>query len=191
MDPSKRFEFHLDHNRVWWKIKLTLGILLFNSLATLMIIAIACYAVGEAELRNIVKSYIADNRKIYLSELNSSNILRVIRYFCIDIPILEEYMFRYPFILLLKNHLRVRLWRDLTNASIITLALALGLLWGYGHDNLYASIPIFVSSIPLYWLVAKTRCLWPSIACHAASNFLLYILAQFLIYEGVLERIVP
>ena len=190
MDPPKRFEFHLDNNKLWWKLKLTFGVLLFNSLTALTIVAIAYYALGEVKLMSIVKSY-TDDRKIYLSEFNLNNFLLVIRYCCVENPILEEYMFRYPFILLLINHLRVKLWYNLTNITIVILTLGMLTLWTADHGNIFVSIPLFISGIPLYWLAGKTRCLWPSITCHAASNFLLYILAQFLIYKGILEQIIP
>ncbi|MDP3696968.1 MAG: CPBP family intramembrane metalloprotease [Candidatus Taylorbacteria bacterium] len=192
MDPPKKFEFHLDSEGLfWWKLKMTSLVFWFNSIVALLLMTIAYYTLDEETIFQIVREY-ANNSKLIFGELNWTNFLLFSYYYCILSPVTEELIYRYPIILLLKKNFSVKLWsHSLTKVSILLIILLLNSLWGYSHiwtpiqslqKNYYHLIPPFLVGFPLYWLVIKTRTLWPAILCHGALNFSLYFLVQLMIY---------
>lgn len=191
--PQKKFEASFDYETLLKNLKLTLWVLLLNSALVLTIIAFAYFALDNDQINEIIRN-LKNSQTIYFSELNLANLLIIIINSSLNTAILEESLFRYPVLILTKNNFRIRIKYDITIFVIILTAFFLNYLWANGLmiGNLRISyshpIPwlIFITGLPLYWLIAKTKTLWPAILCHASSNFLLYLFAQTLIYLGIL-----
>lgn len=190
MDPPK-FKFRLDFDDTLPKLKSLLLVLAINSLIVSGLIAAAYLVLDNHEISRILKTT-KDTYKIYFTDPTVGNILILIKTDIIQLPVMEEFLFRYPILCLIKNNLRLRLKYDLTKYLLAINILILNTVWTWGHDLPFDnSLPIFLSGLPLYWLVIKTKCLWPSILCHAFSNFSLYLFTQTLIYFGILTKITP
>lgn len=195
MTPLKNFEFYLHFDNFKKKIKLTLAILCLNSLIILVLMALTYLVLDSKQIDQIVARL--QWKKIYFYQLNMGNLLIVLRDYGFTGPILEEFLARYPVLMLIKSNLKIRIKYDLTMFFIILTALSLNLIWTngliienfnivFGHPH--SSIPVFISGIPLYWLVIKTRSLWPAIVCHGASNVILYFFAQALLYFELIPK---
>jgi membrane protease YdiL (CAAX protease family) len=145
----------------------------------------------EKTILKLVSDY-ASNHKIIFAERNWTNFLLFSYFYCISAPIIEEFTQRYPIVLLLKKNFRIKLLGyDLTKVAILLTVFLLNSLWSYSHiwaftssftKNYYHLLPPFLVGFPLYWLVIKTRTLWPAILCHGALNLSLYFLVQLLTY---------
>lgn len=191
MDPPKKFDLNLDFDRFWWKLKITSLVFCFNSIVALILMVTAYYILDEKTTFKIVSGY-AISKKIVFAELNWTNFLLFSYAYCIFSPIPEEFIYRYPIVQLLKKNFRIKLWKyDLTKVSILLIVILLNSLWSYSHiwtpisslqKNYYHLLPPFLAGLPFYWLIIKTRTLWPAILCHGALNFSLYFLVQLMIY---------
>lgn len=192
MDPPKRFHFNLDFEDFSHKLKLTLAILGLNSLTILGLIALAFLTLDPIQLNAIVVKLKWNG--FYFSPFSEWTVLLLIRDLWLKAAIIEEFLFRYPILVLIKSNFKIRIRYDLTRPILILIALILNLVWADGlRVNNFViershTIPwvVFVSGLPLYWLIIKTRSLWPSVVCHGVSNTLLYLLAQSLIYFKII-----
>lgn len=191
MDPPRKFNFNLDIDRFWWKLKITSLVFCFNAIIALSLMATAYYALDGKTLFRVVSNYAAKHNIIF-AEPSWANFLLFLYFYCISSPILEEFTQRYPVILLLNKNFKIKLpGYDLTRVAILLIVLLLNSLWSYSHiwaltpslqKNYYHLLPPFLVGFPLYWLVIKTRTLWPAILCHGALNLSLYFLVQLMIY---------
>jgi len=189
MDPSKKFGFNLDFDKFWWKLKIILLVFCLNSLSILSLMMAAHYFLDEKTIFKIVADYIV-RQWIFFTEQNWTNFSLFFKTYCIKTPIIEEFIYRYPVILLLNNRFSIRLFSlNLTKIFILFTVITLNIMWGIGHTgsslllaDIYGLIPLFLVGLTLYWLSIKTRTLWPSIFCHAALNFSLYLFIQGAIY---------
>ena len=188
MDPPK-VKLHLDFDNFTPKIKLVFGALLLNSVI-ILILSITIYFFVENEKIELIIANLRVSNSYYFYIFNAQNLLRVLSSYCLQAAVLEEGLFRYPILALVKSNLKIHIKYDITKLFLVILALGLNLMWAIGFEPLTGGhptpIPVFLVGIPLYWLVIKTKSLWPAILCHASSNFLLYILVQVLIYKDVL-----
>jgi len=64
------------------------------------------------------------------------------------------------------------------------MSLGLSFIWAMNHT---APLPVILSGTIWYWLVMKTRVIWPSIICHALANFFLYLFVQVVLYLKIVE----
>lgn len=191
MDPPKKFDFNLEIDRFGWKLKITSLVFCFNTIIALFLMITAYYILDEKAILKIVGDY-ALNHKVIFAEQNWINFLFFLYFYCVSSPIIEEFTQRYPVILLLNKNFRIRLsGYNFTKVAIFLTILLLNSLWSYSHiwaltssfqKNYYHLLPPLLVGFPLYWLVIKTRALWPAILCHGALNLSLYFLVQLMIY---------
>lgn len=186
---SPRFQLNLEFDNLRPKIKLVLGVLLFNSLIILTLATILYFFIESAGVKLTIANLKARNGH-YFYTLNLENFLRFLSYYCLQVAVLEESLFRYPILALIKSNLKIQIKHDLTKLILVILMFCLNLIWAVGLKPITLGhpmpVPIFLAGIPLYWLVIKTKCLWPAVLCHALSNFLLYIFVQTLLYFHLL-----
>jgi hypothetical protein len=81
------------------------------------------------------------------------------------------------------------------------MILSLNLIWTSGYPPIIQKhpipLPIFTVGLLFYWLTAKTQRMWPTIFCHTASNFGLYIIIQYFLNSnngglvGQILRVIP
>ncbi len=191
MDPPKKFDFNLDFDSFWWKLKMTSLVFCFNSVVVLLLVTIAYYMLDQKTIWGIVRDY-SNNNKTIFAERNWANFSIFLYSYCISSPIVEEFIYRYPVILLLKNNFRVKTrGKDITKILLWVIIFTLLSIWTHDHlgnseplwkQNYYHLLPVFLAGIPLYWLAIKTQVLWPVILCHGALNLGLYLLVQLMIH---------
>ena len=186
MNPP-RYQFGIDHENIFKKLKLTFRILCLNSLVVISAIVIAHFVLNSQQINEITIGLKKINN-VFFSKFNLVNLLNIVINISLQTAILEEFLFRYPILLLIKNNFWLKLKYNIGPLVIITVALSLNYIWAFGLkiDDFRLTYPhqipwlIFITGTPLYWLVYKTKNLWPAIVCHALSNTFLFFLAQFL-----------
>ena len=178
MDPPKRFGFNFDYDGIGEKLKYTLIAFSINSFIILSLITIAQAWLNEKQVVEIIIG-LKNSHPSYFNPLNFKNFLYVLEYIVINAPLVEESLYRYLPLTLVRRNFKIK--DDCTTKQfILILCLVLNYLWTMTHSAM--PWPIFVTGLTLYWVTLKTRSLLPAIFCHAASNLGLYIVVQSMMY---------
>lgn len=188
MDPPKILSLNFPATNFRERIKPTILVYIFCSLLILSIVYIAYTIFDPTTYEPLIKLYASQSGyKSYFARFSLTNMAIHFWFYSFRMAVAEEFIYRYAFLLLILNGFRFINERgDYTKHFLIAIALGLNLIWANGYHPIIEKhtlfIPIFITGIPLYWLVAKTRVIWPAIACHTAFNFSLYLFIQIIIY---------
>ena len=173
----------INFGNFWPNLKITLKTLGINYLLIALLVLIIFLLFGHEKLIYFLDEYI---RSLYgwifwpLETIDPASIYN----FCLYGPAAEEVLFRGPIFILLKNNFWLRPGGySLTKYFLIAGSLLLNSYWASEH--LFA-LPIFITGLPLYWLLIKTKSLWPCIAYHSLANLTLFILAQTAVYLKII-----
>ena len=203
MDPSKIFSLNRLAENFRERLGITILIFILNSVFILILLYLfslfADQVYIELQIRKFAKN---SSYSSYFAVFSPKSILNHLWHHCYVIALAEEYVYRYPLLLLLiHKHRHTTEKNDYTYLFLILTAFSLNLIWANGFLPIINGhpipAPIFISGLPLYWLTAKTRKMWPAIFCHSASNFGLYSLVQFFLnYDsdnliGQILKLVP
>lgn len=181
MNPPKKFELNFDWGNFWSNFKLSLIVLAINHIVIISLIIILYYLLNQTEVSAIVNQYKNGYQKVYFAPFKE-NIFNIFWQESLLPAIHEEAVFRGPIYIAIKHNFRLRVFKNITMAVLLPSILILNYLWvswPLGHTN---NLPVFITGLPLYWLVFKTRALWPSMLCHFLSNLSIYMLVQIFLY---------
>lgn len=137
----------------------------------------AYYWFGQEEITSIISKYKDSYQKIFFAPFKE-NYFNVMWYNSLIPAIQEEVMFRGPVYVAIKQNFKLKVFKDITTPSLILIILISNYLWAFWPIGHPYNIPIFIAGLPWYWLIFKTRALWPSILCHFLANISIYIFIQ-------------
>ena len=185
MDPPKTHDGQSAMSFIR-KVILTSKVLVSNSIFVLGLIFIGYVFLEQQTSINIAKKLLlVISHHGLLAPFNSRQMFFVFWAFGIETAIREEFIFRYPFLLLVRNNFILSAKnKNYTPHFLIFTAIGLNLVWSIGFRPVITGhtyfLPVFIAGLPIYWLTYKTRVLWPAITCHTLSNFGLYIFVQLI-----------
>ena len=167
------------------KLKLTLSVFSLNSILVLLLMYIGYLFLSFADIELMIKSY-KESYSRYFLDFDSVNLTRVFWQYSVTAAVTEEFIFRYPVLLLVRNNFKfTNPNRDFSKHLIIGASLGLNFVWSFGYPPMTMGhtmfLPIFISGLPPHWLTVKTRVMWPGLFCHAAWNLILYFFIQLLL----------
>lgn len=203
MDLPKLLSLGVPTENFSERLKLTILVFVLNSLLTLGLLYLLSLFADQVYIELQVRKFIKNSAySSYFANFSFKTALNHLWYYCYIAAMAEEFIYRYPLLLMLiHKHRYATEKNDYTYIFLILTAFSLNLIWANGFLPIINGhpipAPIFISGLPLYWLTAKTRKMWPAVFCHSASNFGLYLLAQFFLnYDsdnliGQLIRLVP
>ena len=185
MDPPLKIQ--IDTGNFKSKLNMALKVLALNGLIIMGLIAIVYTASDKIGVEKIISEYKRSYIKIYFQSFSKQNLFYITWTWSLLAAISEEVIYRGPICWLIKNNLKIKTAdRDITMPCLIIMSFALNIIWSIGHTIV---LPVFISGIPLYWLVFKTKSIWPSALCHFLANISLYFLIQLAIYFTLIQPI--
>lgn len=183
MDPPRFLSLNPPAESFGEKLKLAIYIYLFNGFLILTLVYLAYIFFDTTYFKSLIMKYAnLEGYKIYFREFSFTNLLEHLWLYSFKESVAEEYIFRYPVLYLFLRANKKD--GDPVKYMLFIVALALNLIWAFGFQKIGLGHPLpipFIVGVPLYWLVIKTRSMWPAVICHTASNFGLYLLLKLLI----------
>lgn len=184
MTGPRKFDINFDWGDFWPNFKLVLKVLGINSIIIASLIILTYCWHGGGNFMVIINKYRMNYQRIYFAPFNKGNLFIITWYWSLLPAINEETIFRGPLYIALKHKFRLKIYKDITIATLIILSMALNFLWISWPTKHTIDFPIFMAGLPWYWLVFKTKKLWPAIFCHFMANISIYFVVQLLIYMG-------